>query len=457
MEAVVAIPALVAAVVAWRYSTQAAFLGVYLPVLLLLPDYYRWVLAGLPDPTFSQAVILPIAALFLVRHTGHWRFSATDWLMLGLAFSMSFSEYLNAGYPDAQNLMFSMLTELVFPYMLAKGLIEPYGLRVRTARRMVFLLFVVAVVSWYEFKFGLSPFQRYLAPLFPDQGAGWVTTFRYGFARIAGPYGHAILAGMLLGVGYRLQRWLEWCGAWEPEFRWLGGLPVSKARLITIFLLAGMLMTVARGPWVGGILAAVVVAVGRARNRKRAFLLCAAGVVFVGIPAAAWLYSYISVGRAHATTLSQETAAYRKELIDKYVHIAVERKAWGWGVNGWPKVPGMPSIDNYYLLLALRHGFVATGLLLLILLSTTVRLFADGMRRPPAVPRGAGLGFTLAGVMVSIAVTLATVYLGTTAVPVFALLVGWSEGYLIYGRRAEAPVTAMPAATPAFAFRRVVA
>lgn len=149
MEAVVAIPALVAAVVAWRYSTQAAFLGVYLPVLLLLPDYYRWVLAGLPDPTFSQAVILPIAALFLVRHTGHWRFSATDWLMLGLAFSMSFSEYLNAGYPDAQNLMFSMLTELVFPYMLAKGLIEPYGLRVRTARRMVFLLFVVAVVSWY--------------------------------------------------------------------------------------------------------------------------------------------------------------------------------------------------------------------------------------------------------------------------------------------------------------------
>lgn len=36
-------------------------------------------------------------------------------------------------------------------------------------------------------------------------------------ARIAGPYGHAILAGAILAVGCRLARWLEWTGGWEPR------------------------------------------------------------------------------------------------------------------------------------------------------------------------------------------------------------------------------------------------
>ena len=57
-------PALIAAYVALRYSPARAFVQVYIPVLLLLPMYYRWVIPALPDPTFEQATILPIAAVF---------------------------------------------------------------------------------------------------------------------------------------------------------------------------------------------------------------------------------------------------------------------------------------------------------------------------------------------------------------------------------------------------------
>ncbi|MDQ1469016.1 MAG: hypothetical protein QOJ99_496, partial [Bryobacterales bacterium] len=57
------------------------------------------------------------------------------------------------------------------------------------------------------------------------------------------------------------------------------------------------------------------------------------------------------------------------------------------------------------------------------------------------------LGFTLAAIYVGIAVTIATVYMGLTVTPLFALLTGWSEGYLVCP---EAP-------NPLFSFRRVVA
>ena len=114
------IPALIAAYVAIRYSAARAFLQVYIPVLLLLPMYYRWVIPVLPDPTFEQATILPIAAVFLWRHGKDWKFSLADVLIVSFAGCIGLSEFLNTNYNEAQNLMFDMVASVVFPYMLAK-------------------------------------------------------------------------------------------------------------------------------------------------------------------------------------------------------------------------------------------------------------------------------------------------------------------------------------------------
>ena len=286
-----------------------------------------------------------------------------------------------------------------------------------------------------------------------------MTTFRYGFARVAGPYGHAILAGLILIAGYRVQRWLEWGGHWEPRFTRLPWLKMPKARVITLGIFLGVVMTLVRGPWLGGLVGVAIATVGRAKNHKRAMLILAAGLVVVGVPAATWFYAYASVGRAAAKTDSQETAAYRKELIDKYVDVAMERKALGWGRNTWPKIQGMPSIDNYYLLLALMHGLIADGFLVTIFLSLIFRLIRFEMTGPPSPNRRNTLGFTLAAIHIGIAVTIATVYMGLTVTPLFALLTGWSEGYLLSDRRlatASGPLGAVQAA-PRFAFQRVVA
>jgi hypothetical protein len=459
MGIIAVLPGLIAAYIAWRRSAQIALLDVYLPVLLLLPEYYRWVVPALPDPTFSQATILPIAAVFFLREFRHWRYSWNDGLVLAFAACIGYSEYINTGYKEAQNLMFDMVASVVLPYMMAKGLIEPKGMRVAFARRFAWLLFVVSVVSIFEFRMGMTPWQMVLNRFFPGQGEGWITTFRYGFARIAGPYGHAILAGLILVIGYRIQRWLEWTGNWEPRFKKLPWLKISKARVITLGIALGVAMTLVRGPWLGGFVGAILTAVGFAKKRKLALILVGSVVIAVGVPAASMFYAYASVGRANAKSDSQETAAYRLELIDKYINIALQKGTLGWGRNTWPKVDGMTSIDNYYLLLALMHGFVGDALLVLILLGTIFRLVRFEMQRPPPRIRGASFGFTLAGIFLAFGVTIATVYVGLTAMPVFALMTGWAEGYLLNTAPAAvgARVAVATVATPKFAFRRVVA
>ena len=456
MEILALIPGVISAVMAFSRSAQHAFLNVYLPVLILCPEYYRWIAPGLPDPAFSQATVLPIGVAYVIGEASKWQASLADFLVFGFAFCVGYSEYLNAGYNEAQNLMFDMLTWVIFPYILGKGLIEPHNLAIPFAKRLVFLIFIISIVSVYEFKMGVTPWKLVLQRFFPWQGEGWVTTFRWGFARVAGPYGHAILAGVMLITGYRIQRWLEWSQQWEPRFRNGSGLPVSKARMITIGLVLGVLMTMVRGPWIAGILAAVLTGIWRAKNRWRAVGIIGVAMIVIGTPTVIAFKSYVSVGREGATSVAQESAAYRKELMDKYIAIALERSIWGWGRTTWPKIPGMPSIDNYYLLLALMHGVLALGFLLLIFLMMMTRLFIHSMRSPPAEPRGSCLSFTLLGIYVAFGFSIATVYMGGQVIPLFFLMTGWSEGYLLSGRESTGALPTQAAYIPPFRFQRVM-
>lgn len=434
MESLTILPALIAAALAIFRSPAIAFLNVYLPVLLLCPEYYHYkIVQGLPELSFAHAAILPIAAVMLVRGI-RWRWSPADFLVFGFAFCVGFSEFWNAGYKEAQNLMFDMATSMVLPYVVAKALIEPLNLRAAFARRVASILFLVSLVSLFEFRMGRNPFRLLLDPFFPGQAPGWVTTLRWGFGRIAGPYGHAILAGILLLAGWRISRWLERSRQWEHEGSFWSRLPVMRGRVISLGLLGGLAMTMSRGPWLGALLAAGCGLIARARSRRQVLLALASGILLIGIPAGIAVYRYAAVGRAGAKTAVQETAAYRKELIDKYVAIALQHSAWGWGRNTWPKVPGMPSIDNYYLLLALMHGLPAVGFFLALVAAMPLRLLADALGRMPLPAPGGELGITLAGIYLGIGLAVATVYMGNQVIPLFAILTGWSEGYLLANR-----------------------
>lgn len=457
MATLALLPGFIAVLVGYVRSPQRAFLAVYLPTLLLVPEFYRWTVPLLPKMTPSHAAIVGVIFIAIVKRQFKWHFTPMDALVLALCFSTSISEYTNTNYKEAQNLTFDMLAWVFLPYLAAKIFVEPLNLRIAFAKRLVFLLFIVSLVSAYEFRFGRNLFRISLDRFFPGQGDGWVMTFRYGFARIAGPYGHAILAGVILIVGYRLQRWLEWGGHWEPTFRRFSGLPISKARIITLTLTAGCVMTLCRGPWLGGGVAAIVLLIARSRNRKMALRIALAGAILIGVPAYLAFQSYVSVGRAGAKSEDQETAAYRKELMDKYTAIAEQKSLLGWGRNTWPKVAGMTSIDNYYLQLTLMHGFLALGLFVAIIVTMMVRLGLRAVKARDQRSDEAMLAFTLLSIYAAIAFSIATVYMGNQLMPLLAVIIGWSEGFLqTRSDNASGSAVLLPAQPRAFRFARVV-
>jgi len=449
---IVYIAMIAAAVVATRHGPGRALVAVYLPVLLLIPDTFKAITPGLPDPNFNQAAILPILVVALSRYGARWRPTVVDGLMLLFAAWVAYSDYTARGYADAQNLMFSMGASVVAPYVVARLVIPAEGLHLAVARRYVILLFAVAVIGVWEFRFGFNPFIASFERFFPGQSGGWVTTFRYGVARVAGPYSHAILAGIMMVVAYRLHRWLDWAGAWEPRFQRLS-LPWPKARVITVVLFIAMVMTVARGPWIGGAIGAGIAMVGRAKNRRKALRISLLILAVASLLGAKMLASYLDIQPGVQMTMSQESAFYRKVLFEKYFDIAVDHAWFGWGLTTWPKVGGMESIDNYYLLLSLMHGVPAMLMLVGMLLGSAVQCVRRGLDAPEplALPL-----FALAGVFVAMLVSLGTVYLGEQVLPLMFLTLGWAQGLMRDGGWVGLAGATQAPPGPSTPFRQVI-
>ena len=425
------LPGILAYYVAQNQSLTKAFIWVYIPTLLLLPDYYHAITPGLPDPTFNQSASVALFAVFLMQGAPGYRFSYTDLVVGFYAFAVSYSEFLASGYSNAQNLMFYELTSVLFPYIFAKSLIEHFDLRYDFAKSVVVCLCIVFIFNLYENKMGSNLWQEYLGMLFPGQGQGWITTFRFGFARASGPFGHCLVAGVIMAVGYRLQRWLQWSDAWPHKIKQLSWLPwFTPAQLFTMMILGGVLSTFGKGQWLAGIIASGIVIIGRSKKRAMAMTAVLSVMVVVGIPLMIAFLNYASVGRKNAVDDNQETAAYRYELVTEYMDEASEHLWWGWGLMKWPEIHGFESIDNHFLLTYLNHGVIAVTLLLGIIFGMMARLIVHGMSRPITQPRGSSLAFTLAAIYLMYLVAVATVAMMYQSCTLFFLITGLSDAYL---------------------------
>jgi predicted membrane protein len=443
MSSIILIPAFISAYIAFTQSPHRAFLNVFIPVLLFIPPYYVFKIQGLPDPNFYEATIAPIAFVFFLRGMPGWRFSWTDVFVFVFAFSISFSEYLNFGYKEAQNLMANMVLSVFFPYLLAKSLIEPAGLRVELAKRIVLMLFIVAIFLVYEnhFRTGYTLWQKAFGPFF---GGGWsrAIRFRWGMVRANGPFVHPIQAGIIIAIGFRLQQWLQWNNAWPSQIKGLPKLPIlTVPQILTLGLAAGVFAPLSRAPWLGSILAAMsifglVAIVSLAKKPATRYLIICGLLVSLVILSLSFVKvaeEFASIGREEAGEQSDErrTIAYRFELYITYGEIVLDQWMWGWGRLGWPKDSKQSSIDNAYLLLALNHGLIAVGCFFALFFFLGIRLFIHIMHNPAAQPPKAALDITLFSLLLIEIFCLATVSLNTTNMTLLFILFGWIDGYLL--------------------------
>lgn len=458
MHYIALLPAFVALYLLRRIGLVKTFLYFFIPLIVLVPDYCKALISGLPDLSFIQGAMFPIALMTIWVQRQHWKPRLMDVVVMALASIAVISEYRAAGYADAQNYIVDMLCYVFFPYMLGRLLVEQNGLRLEVARRLVFFAAIVVIEMLYEWRFAVNLYEKYLPIFFGGQGSGWHITFRYGMARAAGPYAHAILAGIMFAVYYRLALWVMWQGGWPEKFPWYKKHPLKFGQIMWLAMAAGVFCNLAKGPWLGGFVAAFIVAISRVKFRKLYIMFLAAVLLVVVVPSYFSFLNYASVGRANAKDATQETAAYRKELIDHYWQLAVDHADFGWGKNKVPKIPGSESVDNYFLLLSLMHGLYASGLLVFIFFFTMTRLWRRASRELDEHPGSDAFGWTLLGIMIAYLISLATVFMAYQVMLMFFFILGWAETYL---ERGYVPATWTTSAAPAKGkpsrFRRVLA
>lgn len=453
LEPIAVLPAIASIAVIRLSSVGSAIYWVYLPVLLLLPENYTW---GWPPLSFHQYAIVPIGLVLCWRIiSGKWKGSLSDIAVFAFIGWMVVADFHSAGSVDLVKRIVTPLTLAVFPYMAGKLLIEQTGLRIAFARRFVFLLFVDVLISVYEFRFGVNPFRLVLSHAF-SAPSPWFTQIRYGLGRTSGPFGHAILMGAAVAIAIILHGYLMRFGLWETRFRWLHSVPLSKRWIILFGLIAGSVMTLSRGPWLAVAAGAAIASVGAARNRGRALKRAVTGLVLCGVLFYAVGKSYVSDPVAfHAGEEALASAQYRTQLLDEYKDIALLRPFWGWGSLYWPRVPGMDSVDNWYLLVTLMYGVTGLVLFVTMLATAFLLLIRKGMAAADLDGERRALCFTLSGIVMAISVAIATVFLGAQVYPLLFLFLGWSDACLMNRTVFKsAPVVAEP--THEFSFRSVL-
>ncbi len=164
MNLIILIPALACWMALARGSAQKALINVYLPVVLLLPQYFSLRFPHLPPLTFADAAILPLAVAMVIKAMHGWRWSWLDLWVALFALSAALSEGLNTVMANGGLQLFAEFTNIVLPYMAGKLLIEQAEIDGQPVRkllveRMVVLLAIVAGISVYDFVTGWSSWQ----------------------------------------------------------------------------------------------------------------------------------------------------------------------------------------------------------------------------------------------------------------------------------------------------------
>lgn len=447
-------------VVIRRRGIETAFLRVWIPFFLAMPFMFWVNIPGLPDPNFMQAAILPLLFVLWRDRRDQLQLGRMELLVLAYMATRVFADFLSRGYADAQNYGFYLFTCLAGPYLLGRLVITDRRMDIATGKAFVLMFLLFFPLFLYEAKFWVSPIYKLVSPLFPSAYSG--LSIRWGLARTAGTFEHPILACVMIIAVYRLHRWLCWIGEWERAQtgllawlqRWSRRLPFPFHLQISGVLVLMALMTISRGPWLGGLAAGVLVAAGNMPDRKRALWLVGLGFLVAGVVGKIALDAYITPEQGAVLSGEAKTMLYRKEMVEQYMQFLLERVWWGWGLTGVPKIVGMESVDNAFFLMALQHGVLAPILFVSIFIYAIASQLRAGLRSPPGV---APLGFTFSGVYLMCFAAFMTVYMGAQTEPLLFLMLGWGES--IKRRRTDFPHAgpgSAAAAAPAPQFKRVL-
>lgn len=402
--------------------SDLAFLNVFLPCTFLLPTFYAARLPHLPPESAASWALLPLGVSLLgVSRAPNLR-RMDFWVVL---FTLSFfiSEfYCETNQKDGLNLFASGAFQMVLSYIVGRRIIEPER-RIATVKRIVLLFLWLTPGIVFEYLTTQNPWIELGLRLHVSMGS--FVQLREGRPRIQACFGHPILAGILFSVAILLSCFLAEIS--RSDKAKLGSLftKLERYHVPELLLSSFLLLTQSRGPMIGAALGYSIMQVPKFRH----FKLAAAALVIVlsigGMIVHDYFEHYTNVADTGRLSEEQESAVYRREMLENYKVTADEGGWLGWGALSFPRVAGQSSIDNTYLLIQLSQGKLGLYLFLLLAVEGVATTAYNAFSFPTREDRF--FAFTLLGILVSLFASLYTVYLGTQLVSVSFFLLGWSQ------------------------------
>jgi hypothetical protein len=156
-------------------------------------------------------------------------------------------------------------------------------MRIELVRRLVILLTITSLLAMPEFFLKWNPYINFWSHLFPGQFPEWPQV-RRGFGLVSGFYGGAEQTGMVLLIGLPLALWLQYCANQKPRAAEYRALFFKHSRSVIFILVATLLMTQSRGPWIGAMVAFSIASIGRAKRMLRQAVLVLSCGLLAGVP-----------------------------------------------------------------------------------------------------------------------------------------------------------------------------
>lgn len=441
------------AIVQSSRSTDSALVDVFLPVVLLVPAGIGFYLPHFTTLSCEQAVLIPIGIAGIVRGSHEWRFQRLDvWITLFVTAAV-YTDYINLGLVTALFNFPMFPSGPLFAYLIGRFLIEQHGLRERFARRLVTVLAVVGLVSVVEFISRKDIFiiiaRRVFLSDIPES-----PQMRAGFLRIRGPFGAAEEAGIVFLIGLLLSLWLWFATREQKKADDRRRFRFRRGSVVVLGTLLGLCLTLSRGPLLGAVLGFLIARIGMVRNRRLAVIVALMLGIIGGIfyNAKASKIAKMTEDEAFAAGETLQSAYYRTHLVSVYEPIAEAGGLFGWSATAYPRVPGLESIDNEYLLLWVTQGKVGLSLFILIVAETALAIVQAVRKSQNRLD--SCFYYCLGAILCSILFVITTVWLTDQALVLFFVLVGWSQS--LRDQYSKEEVTPEGIVTR-FSFRRVFA
>jgi hypothetical protein len=441
MSTLLLIPGLISLFFILRGRLETAFLSVYLPCLLCLPDDYRLRLPHLPPTSAAEFALIPLGFVGLYRLIRSGSFALMDFLILFYAASVGLSEILHTAILNDG--IFSAIDAFIaifLAYVAGRTLIEP-DLRLVTIRRFVTLVLLDGPSGVWEWRMGQSPYGVFATRVLGLTTMPESVHIRNGHGRIGTVLGGGELAGIAFAMTYCLNAWLAYLKRVKASVD-LGDLmtKLQKYHAPALLLLLYTWATQSRGPLIALGAGFVILQIPRFKNTRTMTIVVAVLLAGGFLTMSAYFASYDSISDQANLTEQQTSVLYRRDMNALYPPVA-EKGGWtGYGAGGFPVILGMRSIDNQYLLIHLAWGRLAYYLFILIAWENIRVLLVRSWQLRNSQDRA--FIFSMLAAMAVLWITLLTVFLGGQLPQIASLLIGWIQST---GRR---PVRE-------FSFRRV--